>query len=314
MAFWQAIKKNLFEIRKGFDYLKYMRMAKTALFFLLFFCMVGPGVFLHSQPKSTQAETDKLGEILKKTEKYSERLKKVVFDFVCHENIREKVFLYNKKMVTKMIDGTGGRFLVTELKFKRTKTKTYLYDYQMVRKGEEGFEKRILLQENKRNKHQENAQLKLQRFAAKYLIYGPVGFLSKYWQDFFDYKIIGEDTVEGRSAILIEIVPNSFREENYSFGNVWVDKVDYSILKIEWDQRSIKNIKDTVESRAGDLKRKVVWGALYGVEKNGIRFPSRQYIEETFISLSGKKHTKYMVDIVYDNYKFFIVETEVRIR
>lgn len=314
MAFWQAIKKNLFEIRKEFDYLKYKRMAKTALFFLLFFCMVGPGVFLHSQPKSTQAETDKLGEILKKTEKYSERLKKVVFDFVCHENIREKVFLYNKKMVTKMIDGTGGRFLVTELKFKRKKTKTYLYDYQMVRKGEEGFEKRILLQENKRNKHQENAQLKLQRFAAKYLIYGPVGFLSKYWQDFFDYKIIGEDTVEGRSAILIEIVPNSFREENYSFGNVWVDKVDYSILKIEWDQRSIKNIKDTVESRAGDLKRKVVWGALYGVEKNGIRFPSRQYIEETFISLSGKKHTKYMVDIVYDNYKFFIVETEVRIR
>jgi hypothetical protein len=58
----------------------------------------------------------------------------------------------------------------------------------------------------------------------------------------------------------------------------------------------------------------VTWGAIYGIEKNGIRFPSRQYIEEIFLSPSGKKHTKYEVDIVYDNYKFFIVETEVRIR
>jgi hypothetical protein len=146
------------------------------------------------------------------------------------------------------------------------------------------------------------------------LIYGPVGFLSGYWQDFFEYKIIGEDAIDGRSAIHIEVVPISLREENYSFGNVWVDKLDYSILKIEWDQRSIKNFKDKVESRAGDLKRTVVWGALYGVEKNGIRFPSRQYIEETYTSLSGKEHTKYTVDIVYDNYKFFIVETEVKIR
>jgi len=213
-----------------------------------------------------------------------------------------------------MIEDSGGSYFVTELKLKRTKTRTYLYDYQMVRKGEEGFEKRILLKEDKRKKHQENAQLKLERFAAKYLIYGPVGFLSKYWQDFFDYKFTGEDAVDGRSAILIEIVPNSVREENYSFGKVWIDKVDYSILKIEWDQRSIENFKDKVESRAGDLKRTVVWGAVYGVDKNGIRFPSRQYIEETYISLSGKKHTKYEVDIVYDNYKFFIVETEVRIR
>jgi hypothetical protein len=213
-----------------------------------------------------------------------------------------------------MVEGTGERLFITELKFKRTRTTTYLYDYQMVKKGEMGFEKRILLKENKRNKHQENAQLKLKRFAAKYLVYGPIGFLSQYWQDHFDYEIIDQETIDGHAAILIEIVPNSLREENYSFGKVWVDTRDYSILKIEWDQRSIKNIEDTVESRAGHLKRSVIWGAIYGEEKNGIRFPSRQYIEETFTSLSGRKYTKYTVDIIYDNYKFFTVETNVKIR
>lgn len=281
---------------------------------MFFFFFMAQGIFLQSQQRDAREETDKLGVILEKTGKYCERLKKVIFDFVCHENIKEKTFFYEAKRSKMRVDGTGEQLLIKDLKFKRAKTTTYLYDYQMVRKGNEGFEKRILLQENKRKKHQENAQLKLQRFAAKYLIYGPVGFLSEYWQDFFDYNIVGEETVEGREAIRIAINPKSPREENYSFGNVWVEKVDYSILKIEWDQRSIKDIKDTVESRAGDLQRIVVWGAIYGVEKNGIRFPSQQYIEETFLSPFGKKHTKYLVDIVYDNYKFFIVETEVRIR
>jgi hypothetical protein len=39
-----------------------------------------------------------------------------------------------------------------------------------------------------------------------------------------------------------------------------------------------------------------------------------EILEKTYISLTGKKHTKYTVDIVYDNYKFFTVKTEVRIR
>jgi hypothetical protein len=288
-------------------------MKRAKVLILFFICCGIAGFLLGAQAQDVQSEADVLIVVLEKTRKYCSRLKKVAFDFVCHENIKEKTFFYDAKR-TKTTTGTGEQLLARELKFKRAKTTTYLYDYQMVKKGNEGFEKRILLRENKRKKHQENAQLKLQRFAAKYLIYGPVGFLSEYWQDHFDYKIVREDVVEGREAILIEVAPNARREENYSFGFVWVDMMDHSILKIEWDQRSIKDMKYSVESRAGDLTRTVVWGAIYGIEKNGIRFPSRQYIEETLLSPAGTEHTKYQVDIVYDNYKFFIVETEVEIR
>ena len=289
-------------------------MARARRLSFFFSCVLALSTLLYSQHKQAQEERGGLDEILTKTGKYCERLKKVAFDFVCHESIEEKTYFYEAKRSRVRIEDSGERLLVRELKFKRAKTATYLYDYQMVKRGKEGFEKRILLRENKRKRNQENAQLKLQRFSAKYLIYGPVGFLSEYWQDHFDYDIIGEETFEGRKAICMDIAPKSRREENYTFGKVWIDEEDHSILKIEWDQRSIKDFKISVKSRAGDLKRMVKWGAIYGIEKNGIRFPSRQYIEEVLLSPSGKKHTKYEVDILYDNYKFFIVETQVRIR
>ena len=41
---------------------------------------------------------DKLGEILDKTEEYCEELKKIVFDFICHENVVENDFFYDIKI------------------------------------------------------------------------------------------------------------------------------------------------------------------------------------------------------------------------
>lgn len=38
--------------------------------------------------------------------------------------------------------------------------------------------------------------------------------------------------------------------------------------------------------------------------RNAIRYPSQQYIEETFHSPCATKQTKYKVDILYDNCKF----------
>jgi len=121
MAFWQTRKSNEFEIRGKFIYLRHMRMTKAMIVFMLFFYAGSLGIFPHSRQNNAQTDTDKLREILKKTGEYCEQLKKVVFDFVCHENIREKIFLYDTKTIN----------LITELKFKRPKTTTYLYDYQI---------------------------------------------------------------------------------------------------------------------------------------------------------------------------------------
>ncbi len=269
-------------------------------------------IFSFTQEKSISAEKQRLLDILKKTGEYCEGVKKAVFNFVCHESIVENVYLYDKRSVYKRMEGASLPVLLTELKQKKNKQKTYLYDYQLIKKEKDPVEKRILLKEDGKKKHQENAELKLQRILVKYVVYGPVGFLSQYWQNHFSYEITGEDTVEGRKTLIISASPSSIREDNYSFGRIWVDGENYSILKIEWDQRSIKGFEDKVDSRAGDLKRIIAWGAVYGVEKKGIRFPSRQYIEEKLVTISGTKYTKYKVEVVYDNYKFFTVETEIK--
>ncbi|MBP1768405.1 MAG: hypothetical protein H6P98_2520, partial [Candidatus Aminicenantes bacterium] len=50
----------------------------------------------------------------------------------------------------------------------------------------------------------------------------------------------------------------------------------------------------------------------YGFEKNGIRFPSRDYSEEAYIKPDGKKFVRSRTSVVYKDYKFFIVETDVK--
>jgi hypothetical protein len=200
----------------------------------------------------------------------------------------------------------------TQLQLRNVKDKTYVYDYQMIRRGDEREEQRTLLRENNKKRNKANTKLELQRYYAQYLVYGPVGFLSYYWQSHFNYTLLGTESLDGRETLKIEAVPRSEREENYSFGTIWVDKSDYSVVKIEWDPRSLPGYNEDVDSSIGNLKREVSWNVTYGVGKNGIRFPSLQTLEETLISHTGKRFPKYRVAISYENFKFFIVETEIK--
>jgi len=50
----------------------------------------------------------------------------------------------------------------------------------------------------------------------------------------------------------------------------------------------------------------------YKVEKNGIRFSSRYFIEEAYIGKKGKKFISSETTVIYRDYKFFTVETEIK--
>jgi hypothetical protein len=52
---------------------------------------------------------------------------------------------------------------------------------------------------------------------------------------------------------------------------------------------SIHNYEDEAfDSRLGEFKKTVKWIVDYGVEKNGVRFPSRQVIQEIFIAATPR--------------------------
>jgi hypothetical protein len=50
------------------------------------------------------------------------------------------------------------------------------------------------------------------------------------------------------------------------------------------------------------------------IEKNGIRFPSRYFVKESYINPSRGKLTLSETTVTYSDYKFFTVETEVMIK
>ena len=279
---------------------------------LLALGMLTAGLPAQAPTKVSAEDAALLRQVMQKTGDYCERLKAVALDFICHENMQEKVYFFNKKSSYRRSDVAGEMVYSTQLQLRRVQDKSYVYDYQMIRKEEERYEKRDLLEENGKKKEKKDAQLELQRYFAQYLVYGPVGFLSHYWQQHFDYAIVGREELDGRATLVITATPTKEREENYSFGKIWVDASDFSVLKIEWDPRSIPGYSEDLDSSIGNLKREITWSVAYGIEKNGIRFPSFQKLEEVLINHTGNRSTKYEVDILYDQYQFFIVETEIK--
>jgi hypothetical protein len=264
----------------------------------------------------SQADEPNLSKILNKTAEYCERVKSIALFYVCQEEIRDKANFYKVGSTMRTTPyGQVEQVLSKALTLGRTRTNSYLYDYQLIKKNEEGIsEQRILLKKNGRKKHKENAELEV-KSKSEYIIYGPVGFLSRYWQDYFDYEIIGQKRIEKKKATIIKATPKSNNEENKNFAKIWIYEEDGSIIQIEWEPESIVDyVEENTESWVGNLETAVVWRVTYGIEKNGVRFPSRQHIQEFLVTDADKRYIRNETITTFKNYKFFIVEYEIKNR
>ena len=85
-----------------------------------------------------------------------------------------------------------------------------------------------------------------------------------------------------------------------------------NILKIEWSESRVGNFD--VFAKRGQLYSAAGLPNIhseFSAEKNGIRFPSRLSIEETYINEPGKAFVPLRTDVVYKDFRFFTVEFEV---
>lgn len=195
-----------------------------------------------------------------------------------------------------------------------SKKNEYTYDYQLIRKPHKIKERRTLIKENGQEKHEKNAPLKTKRFKHKNIIFGPIGLLSSYRQQYHHYEILDEDTILGRETIVIKAVPKSPAASRHLYGRIWVDKKKFSILKIEWNQNSIENF-DALEETARKLhaEPRITIVGEYMFEKNGVRFPSQYLLIEEYKSKTRKIiYKKSELGILYKDYKFFTVEVETK--
>jgi hypothetical protein len=270
-----------------------MRVKIIKMFFFFFFILsiLPAHNFLIYCEDNEKDDSIELSQILEKAASYCERLEHASLHFVCNEEIKERLYHY-------------GRFF---------RQNTYVYDYQLIRKDNIIKERRILLEENGKEKKEENAELKTQRFTHKYVIFGPIGLLCESQQQNHDYVVEKEDKLKGDQCLVIEAIPKSQEESDHLYGRVWIRKNDCSIMKIEWNQESMGNIERIKEdAKKLGVKPRITFISEYAYEKNGIRFPSKYFVREEYIK--RRRYKKSETTVFYKNYKFFTVETDVKIK
>lgn len=285
---------------------------------LLFFPEIS---FSHDNPLIINES--ELEVILNKCAEYCEKLNNMVLDFVCIEDNTE-VYYYNFQQ---------GHFFVTQL-IERRVLNSMTYDFQLIHRNQKILERRFLLEANgKKFDGQHEAPLLTQRFEHKRVVFGPVGLLSRYWQLFFDYKMIGREIWDGIDTHVIEAIPKDDKKVEHLYGKIWVAVKDHSILKIEWNPSSLGNYYwiqvDSKKFRSSPI---ITFSSEYGFEKNGIRFPSKYTVKEEYRLHNDRlievliprgadseprtrkvnRFTMYECFVLYKDYKFFTVEVDIK--
>ena len=258
---------------------------------------------------------EKLKQILERIKKYCFKLEKAALDFTCTEKIEEKIYRLPEIQPDTVISTFSryvGKVSYSYPSLKRPFLHTCVYDYQFVRKEGQKAEKRTLIEENGRKKKEEDAKLETLSVRVENALFGPIGLLGARWQEHHEYKIIGEENQKGKKIMVIEAAPKPSLNRPHCFGRIWVREDDASIVKIAWDQTSVGNFM-MIQATAQQLKADPRLTSIteYDLEKNGIRFPSKDTTEEAYLLKNGKKFVRSLTTILYRDYKFFTVELEV---
>jgi outer membrane lipoprotein-sorting protein len=261
-------------------------------------------VFGHKQENSPED----LDDILNKCADYCERLARASLNFVCNERIEEERYEHFFRRYARNPSS------------RKVEENTYVYDYQLIKKGIKVEESRILLEENGKKVNERDAKLKAQMFYSKRSVFGPVGLLIRKNQDKYNYKTLNEETVNGRKTVIVEAKPITEMRDMPNYGKIWIDKEDYSILKIKVAEESLVGIEQVkgVINVGTDPVISVThfYGEVYKTDKNQIiRFPSKTVFlyekhlkERRFEGRIIEAKTQY----TYYNYKFFTVDVEVK--
>ncbi len=265
---------------------------------------------INNQKSETLSKNqEELELILKKSAEYCERLDNVSLYFVCKEEIKEEI--HHSRRTRAILVGSGA--------FREKKIpppierNMYIYDYQLIRKGNSLDEQRILIKENGQEKNDLDAQLKTKRFYHKFIVFGPIGLLSRKQQKNYEYKILKNITYKKEKTVILEASPKFPQEYNALYGKIWIRKKDFAIVKIEWNQESLGNFEEIEKIAKGlNAKPRITFISEFGFEKNKIRFPNKYSVEEVYILRVGLRLLRSKTTVVYDSYKFFTVDTEVK--
>lgn len=281
------------------------------------------------KPAQTTAlkSPDQLNIILSGAAEYCEKVKQSAFHYMSNEKIVEtkKVLMKGGPNWRKQY-GRGRRSLTND-ELRRVRqtggesVKKYVFSYRLIKDGYQIREERDWLSENKQGMHQ-NQVIRPTAFLAQRAVFAPLTLLAKERQDKYEYTFIRYDKYNGRDAAIIQAQPKNPGKSKTIYGSIWIDPVNFSIMKIEADPRSIRGytlLKEQAKKLRTNLQLSLV--TEFSHLHDGIRFPTNVTFVEKY--KGGRNISRYWGGIgwernrtvfTYSDYRFFKVNLEVSVQ
>jgi hypothetical protein len=288
---------------------------------LAFVCLAVSFIFLGafaSPETASQAGDDAvLKDILENTRVYCQKLQDWAYYFICREAVKEtlrgKTAMRWSAPAMSTQEDIGAAQSTTPVAADSTVVNKYIYDYQLIRQKGNDQETRILIEKNGLKTEVRDARLEAMRFNFKNMAFGPIDLFGMVGRLRHEYRIVGRGAIAGDKVVIVEASATKETSEYNPGGKVWIRESDNAILRIDWDQETLPGF-DNILAAAKDAGAAPSFTLTteFGVEKNGVRFPSRAVFQEAYTRAKSKRRQIVsQVDIDYRDYKFFQVSVAI---
>jgi len=273
--------------------------------------------------------SDELAGILEACAAYSRKLRAAALYYICEEAIKEtthalvssdrlaEVALWPRDttyQVSESSDGEMTGWIVEKpqiMSVRNVDRLSYGCDYQMIRRFGEIEERRILLKENGRRISDRVELLDERRYSVLSPIVTVMGLLDEDRQPMFQYRIVKEDKVAGRRALVVEALPKFGYAEVVRSAKAWLEKGSGRILRCEIEGVPLEGYDDILtEAVLLNIRPRFLRTYEFGTEHDGLLLPDRTEVRVEYPALvQNRWETKSKIDIAYKDFRFFTVET-----
>ena len=263
--------------------------------------------------------SDELLATLDRSYEYCRKMDDIAHFYLCRERIAETiksiVNIGRSIMGSTEIDGQVITVLVGSFVpgLASPETNRYVNDYQITSQNSRVAELRTLVEPPSNKRHSSFGKKPL-RFSIPITV--PTRLLAPGFRDEHNYRFGEDDKISGKNCRTITLKARRKLGIEIQKATLWIDKKSGQVVQTEIEYAA-SAIDERILAECHQYYLAPHMRALfeYGDEKKSILFPSRSEIVLDYSQLgrTNTRDTKMKLDIRYDNYRFFTVETEPKI-
>lgn len=265
----------------------------------------------------------KLRLILERCSEYCRKVIDSALTFICEERIEETHYRFGTDThwseVLAIGRGSGQivNYFIPTFDPQRTEKNVFICDYLFVKNADRIDQQRILLRDNGRTLPDRSRLLEGKLYAALTPFMASVNFLRRDYQALYSYRILDEEKFKGRLTYVLEAMPRFGEARSVQDAKIWVDKKTFQILQSEVEGVPLEGFDDVLED-ATRFNASPVFTTrhVYLSEKNGVLFPSKTSVRVEYPRSDSPfmgKMLKLKMEMAYEKYRFFTVETDSRV-